>query len=572
MADIFGAFGAGRSGPGRYKKPASSRKILGVQATPTLTVIDDASAGGETAGWTKNIDYTSYSYGAVISLVNGTGATRYLSTVQVRGKPVEMLQGDEGLIHDAFQDHDSIYENGERKVEWGNDSIVTMAQTNQVADFLWKEFRSKKHVYMLSLPGTRYNYEPGDWYWLQIGGVGQPEYLDSLVQVYQVETYRAAAELGSTMIILKEVQEAWKKDSTAYARFIASGRTYNRPAQFNGIFIGSQYSTDKCDVYCDGVSDEDEINVAITDLSERYGGGIVHLSRGTFNIDGVITLKAGVILEGEGNSTIIEKNCNDYAIECDGASGSEIENSGIRNLLVTCNANDTNDIVLIYIDYADNFLVNDIRLKDAYADGIEFRYCDRGNFSGIIIDGFGSAATQQVGMLIVGGSGVCSDIFIDGKSAAKTSTIIGFYNTGEYQLSNVAIENLNSSGIVYGAYIDVAYSNINNIAIKNIDGTGAAFARGIGLTGGSDNSMINGIKVIDIDNTNTAANSYGIQLEAGCDNCTLTGILIEGCSGTGMYIADATCDRNILVGRSTNNGTNLTDNGTNTNKAAFDAT
>jgi hypothetical protein len=338
------------------------------------------------------------------------------------------------------------------------------------------------------------------------------------------------------------------------------------------IRIGSQYATDKCDVYCDGTSDEDEINVAIAGLSERYGGGIVHLSRGTFVTDGTISLKAGVILEGEGNSTIIEKNCNDYAIECDGASGSEIENSGIRNLSVTCNASDTNDIALVYINYADNFLVKDIRLKDAYADGIEFRYCDRGNFSGIIIDGFGSAATQQVAMLILGGSGVCSDIFIDGKSAAKTSTIIGFYNTGEYQLSNVAVENLNSSGIVYGAYIDVAYANINNIAVKNIDGTSVAFARGIGLTSGSDNSTINGIKAIDIDNTHTAANSRGINIESGCGNCILTGILVEGCSGTGVEIADATCDRNILVGRSTNNGTNLTDNGTATNTAAFDNT
>ena len=89
-----------------------------------------------------------------------------------------------------------------------------------------------------------------------------------------------------------------------------------------------------------------------------------------------------------------------------------------------------------------------------------------------------------------------------------------------------------------------------------------------------DGAVLSDIHIDDIDNTVTAANSYGIYLDANSstpDDNTLSGLFVTGCSGTGVYI-DTNGDRNILVGRSTGNGTNLTDNGANTNTAAFDAT
>ena len=514
MADIFGAFGAGRSGPGRYKKPASSRKILGVQATPTLTVIDDASAGGETASWTKNIDYTSYSYGAVISLVNGTGATRYLSTVQVRGKPVEMLQGDEGLIHDAFQDHDSIYENGERKVEWGNDSIVTMAQTNQVADYLWKEFRSKKHVYMLTLPGTRYNYEPGDWYWLTIGGAGQIEYLDAVVQVFQVETYRAAAELGSTQILLKEVQEAWKKDSTAVARFIASGRTYNRPAQFNGIFIGSQYSTDKCDVYCDGTSDEDEINVAITDLSERYGGGIVHLTRGTFKTDGAIVMKSGVTLFMEAGC-VIEKNYNGNGITATGGSGTELENISIIGGKITRNAADTNANKLIYFTYVDGFVIKGVTAYDSYQDGIYVDHCDGGVITENIVDTF-----EHYGIV----AATCTQVKIT-ENRVVSGDEIGIYSSAGSNnvIANNTIKDLvEAANAMYGIAITGPYTICSNNVIDHLTNNGNTVSA-IYSSGNYNQVLSNNISLIQI--AATASGMAAIYIDG--TECVVQGNTIE---------------------------------------------
>jgi hypothetical protein len=559
MADIFGAFGAGRSGPGRYKKPASSRKILGVQATPTLTVIDDASAGGETASWTKNIDYTSYSYGAVISLVNGTGATRYLSTVQVRGKPVEMLQGDEGLIHDAFQDHDSIYENGERKVEWGNDSIVTMAQTNQVADFLWKEFRSKKHVYMLSLPGTRYNYEPGDWYWLTIGGVGQPEYLDSLVQVYQVETYRAAAELGNTMIILKEVQEAWKKDSTAMARFIASGRTYQLPAGME-IRIGSQYATDKCDVYCDGTSDKDEINTAITRLSESYGGGVVHLTRGTFNIDGSIVPKGNVIIEGEGAATIIT---GDNSITLFNSTGED--NLHFRNFAI----NHTGTQAAVYtflLPTCDNLIMEDI-----YVTACPGFIANTFSGANGRIDGLYVAACLDAGLNITGNDWIINNYIFNGSGTKSRYglSISGARCSG----NNIQIKTLDRSSTgagtnLYGFLCTGSNCSFTNIVIDNMgEGYLADIIYGVAL-GGNDNALSN-VYINDIDNDD-AGSGYGLYISG--DRNKVNNYYVTGCAQAGVYVA-AAADKTMLSGGiSTGNGTNYTDGGTNTQIAAVDNT
>jgi parallel beta-helix repeat protein len=59
------------------------------------------------------------------------------------------------------------------------------------------------------------------------------------------------------------------------------------------------------DYNCDGSSDEDEINEAISNLPA--GGGIVRLKQGTYTIDGIIEiLKSNVTLEGEGPATVIK--------------------------------------------------------------------------------------------------------------------------------------------------------------------------------------------------------------------------------------------------------------------------
>lgn len=553
------------AGGSRYRQQGGNRKIIGVQIGATLTVIDDASGGGETSGWTKNIDITSYSYGAVISLVNGTGATRTLSNVQLRGKPVTLLQGTEGIIHDGFVDHDSIYENGEKRTEWGNDWVVEKTQAEDIADYLWKDLKGGKHVYMLTLPGTRYNYEPGDWYWLQIGGVGQIEYLDSVVQVYQVETYRRAGALGSTQIMLREIEEAWKNDSTATARYIASGGTYQLPARISGIHIGSQYSTDKCDIYCDGTSDEDEINAAITLLSDNYGGGVVHLTRGTYKTDGAIVLKAGIILEGEGAATIIEKNADVHGITISSANKAQV-----RNLLVTRNAADTNSKYLIYTSSSDNISLSGLIADGSYYGGIYIdENCDNPLMENVKVLGWGTGGTY--GIYIAGcESPLLNNVIIDGESGDVRMGLV-ITNCDKSIVNNLVIKNIaqTSGNNVNGFVLDQSRSvRITNTVIQNLSNN-AAFVHGMQID--SDACQISGFEINTITQSATAANGYGLRITG--DDSVISSYYVTACSGTGVLVT-LNADKTMLSsGRSTGNTTaNYSDFGTNTQIAAVDNT
>ena len=74
------------------------------------------------------------------------------------------------------------------------------------------------------------------------------------------------------------------------------------------------------------------------------------------------------------------------------------------------------------------------------------------------------------------------------------------------------------------------------------------------------------IDIREIDNDNTAAHSFGIEFVQ--DDCVMGQYYVSGCTGTGVLVA-ATADETMLSsGRSTGNGTNYTDSGTNTNLGA----
>ena len=137
-------------------------------------------------------------------------------------------------------------------------------------------------------------------------------------------------------------------------------------------------------------------------------------------------------------------------------------------------------------------------------------------------------------------------------------------------MSDVIVENLNNDTIVAGINLDIANGSISNVFVRNLDGTKASIAYGVIIGENSSGATITNLNISDIDNTDTAANSRGLYMFSGVDNCSIN-MVVTGCSGTGVEIAAAACDRNVLIGRSTNNGTNLTDNGTATNTAAFDS-
>ncbi len=560
MGEIFSV--GGQRGIGRYRGANSNQKILGIQTGAVLDVLTKETKGAAPVGWTKNIDIDSYSFGAVISLVNGSGTTQFITDVTIKGKAVIQLQGDEGYLHDSFEDQNDVYENGERTVEWGNDFVVTFSQVNDIADFLWKEFRRKDHLYVLDLPGTRYDFEPGDWYNLTIGGAGEIEFLDSAVRIFSVETARNAGELGSTRLMLREVQEAWKQDSNAAARFQASGSITHSPLG-PIITIGSQYFPGVADVYCDGTSDQEEINAIAAMLSETYDGGTIHLAKGTFNTSGSILPKDNIRIEGEGDQTIIKftmpsgwaidanlktnVQLANFNIEASGGTPdgtiflNESHDSRIENLTIKAAA------VGAFVGGSDRVIISKLNFNSGAVDVtfmLRLSLCDDMNISDCVFNGNGN-------------SGITPIVFNSDNSNMVNVFVTNFLNDTDADMSAI---NITGGG-----------NNISNCRIENITSDFTArIARGFYITG-DDNRFAN-CYITDIDSDDTAANSRGVEITG--DNNEMAGFGVTLCSGKGIKIgAGATntivndCvsrDNGADSGIDNTNEDNFSDAGTNT--------
>lgn len=545
-----------------------NQTIIGLQDASLVHKADDSGVDGD-SGLTQTTEFvtagdwvTLRGDAARLLLTNSTGSTVNLEEVTLRGKPVVRKSGAEGYIHDSFVDYEDIGKNGVREFNFGNHDTVTKDQLEQLADFWWKWHRTAKHVYKAIMDGMQHWLCPGEWYRLQIGSAGKAEYIDSVVELYNVQMARRPGDIGETVCIFREVEEAWKYDSNADARFVASGGQSQLWSNKLTLTVAPQYYTGNADMYCDGTSDEDEINTAIDLLSGSGINGVVHLLAGKFHIDGSIDLKSNVTIAGEGTgATIVEKNCNDYAIHGAGSSGSEIVNASVRDLTITRNASDTDEKYLMYCEYCDEFMIDNVKLYDSYIGAAYFSYCDELTISGLLVDDFGTTiAGSTYGVYINHSTNVnLTDCTI--KTASIASYLYGLYiySSGSPQttvsLVNISISDLTGTATA-AIYVTGATVRASNIYISNITGSGGATTRGLWLEVGE--CQIGGIYIDDVDNTTTASNSDGIYLN-GDDN-TVQQILAKNCSGTGVYIS-ATADDNVLSGRSASNGTNLTDSG-----------
>ncbi|HUW34022.1 MAG TPA: right-handed parallel beta-helix repeat-containing protein, partial [Planctomycetota bacterium] len=309
---------------------------------------------------------------ARILLLNDSGDSLLVFDCYIRGKPVIRYSGDRGYIHDSFIDYDDIRRNGERVYEFGNNYICSAAQLQQLADWAWKRNRTRRHLYTVSLAGRRFDFTPGEWYTLQVGGAGEREYIDAVCECYEVQVECSAGELGRTVLTLREVYQNWTYNSGAVARYLASGDPRHVP-NFNLAKIAAATYGGMADFYCDGTADQTEIAAAIASAS---AAGILSLTDGTFITAAAIKPLGGLVIDGAGAATIIEKNCNDYALDIQGAAEAYLENITIRDLVLTRNASDTNVIALLHIQYARHVILENVELNDSYGDAGIIENCE----------------------------------------------------------------------------------------------------------------------------------------------------------------------------------------------------
>ena len=74
--------------------------------------------------------------------------------------------------------------------------------------------------------------------------------------------------------------------------------------------------TNDCDYVCDGVADNVQIQQAVTDLAANFGTGRIVLREGTYDIQvGIMLTAAGMVLGGQGWSTILQGDQDNYTID-----------------------------------------------------------------------------------------------------------------------------------------------------------------------------------------------------------------------------------------------------------------
>ena len=155
------------------------------------------------------------------------------------------------------------------------------------------------------------------------------------------------------------------------------------------------------DFVCDGISDQEEINLALTRIADL--GKKVLLSSGTFTVDGSIILGSNDTLEGQGASTLIKfKNAISdtiYMIDTDGTEhaavmklkldGNKANVSGLQYGIRYANAINCS----VFQVTIDNFIQNGIVLGSCTKTIISNSKIQNSGSDGVIIIGSGNTIT-----------------------------------------------------------------------------------------------------------------------------------------------------------------------------------
>jgi hypothetical protein len=293
----------------KYIPDKKTIKIIGATDVVFNEVSYKASDGSSMAvnGLTETLDTTTNPDRAVLKLYNGRGFNVYLRSASLDGKLIYQYSGEAGeLIHDSLKRDDDIRRNGETVFEIGNEYIVDATQCAKIADFWYKFLGKKKHLYSLSIPGCAPWYNVGDWYNLSVGRADTNEYIDAVVECYAVDCERTAGGIGSTTLLLRDVEDNWSKTTLYATRLATGGSPKRRVNRSNIVTVASSTYDGTYDYKCDGTDDNVQIQAAIDYVSNTWGGGTVLLTNGAYTLGATLVMKSAIILKGVGNNTILK--------------------------------------------------------------------------------------------------------------------------------------------------------------------------------------------------------------------------------------------------------------------------
>ena len=523
----------------KYKPSEKDIELIGVESPvlwwATYSGIDNSTNHTGSAGCSVvTFDYSSRADSAQIRLINSSGATQVLVASAIKALPVTRRSGKQGFLHDSFVDYDDIYQCGESKFEFGNNYVASGWQVQTLADYWWKYLSKVRNIYNITLPGARYDFEPGEWYTLQVGGAGEREYINSVCECYGMTTQVSAGAGSFTSVAFREIYQNWVADSGAVARYLATGDPRQKPVNYRQIVIGAPEYTGVADDYCEATSAQTVIQEAIQKMA-GIGGGIVQLTEGTFKTTAAIDMSYNnVTLRGSGWETVIEKNCNAWGIRVDGTVATTIDNVTLSNFKITRNAADTNNVGLIYGNYAKELTIDTVWAHNGKNHTVALYYCNdllltRSKSSQAALGGFYLHNLAIVPM------------------SARISNCLA---------TSAAISGFSLDGVAHGSIVGCqAYDN-------GCAGIYMSYSVYNTITGNvtRHNNTENGI-----------GEQGGLIVVASCVGNVISGNIVTDNLRRGIYVYTVSCSRNVFTGnRATNNTANFTDVGTQTTNIGND--
>jgi hypothetical protein len=576
----------GIMGYDKYLKPQLSQEIIGIQS-PRLVVSDTA--------WTPTqvtADFTTYYDRAVVKLRNEAGSTQTLHAFAIGGQLVVRVSGKNGYLWEA-SNYDDIERNGELDYKLGNEFVVNGTQIESIGDWLQKELRPHD-MYKLYLKGVHPFYEEGDRYTLNVthilpGSTSQIEELDIDVQICGVSITREVGQLGQTVLSVRVPTGAWSKTTTTRARLLTAGLPFGTIARGGTIKVAaSMYTGTDAHFYCDGTDDQVQINNAIVALG-KIGGGIVQLTRGTFNISEISTTDVciemgynNISLIGEGMyATIISMACpadDDLIAIYNTAAITSIQDIGIiasgtystksKGILIYNNSSHVNimrcyikSAICVYDDSGTNTGIN-ITYNTFYPlPATSITICCAIYMNSITSGCIGNnkIVIDSTSVLINGIylGGICSNMVVVGNNIIlgdTTGFAIGInYASNDSNNKNVVIDGNTikftgayaSVSYIYGILADVFDSVISNNIVLGASASSANAIAGIYI--GNDRNQIHGNNVNGMVNPGAGV-GYGIYLAS---TSTQNNVISNICLSNDTQIIDISGTNTIGVGNVT---------------------
>ena len=315
VTDITNGGGLGEEAAENYTTTSDTTTTTSnVSTKANLTPNGETIIGLRDASLIKNsseltttaFDTTTYGDRAILKLTNETVYTATLTGLSIRGKVVLQQSGKNGYVWE-YSDYDAIEKEGESFVEVSNDYIFDPVQAKSIGDFVWKELKPHK-LYTLQLIGCHYEYEIGDIWHVTLEYTlnnGTMENIDTDVEIMGSSMSRSVGELGITTLNLRVPSSAWELTLAKNAKLVGAGTSKRLNNRSNVVTVAASNWTGQADYYCDGTGDNVEIQAAI-DYVYLLGGGEVVLTSGLFVCaNTILILKSGVVLRGQGNSSIL---------------------------------------------------------------------------------------------------------------------------------------------------------------------------------------------------------------------------------------------------------------------------